>query len=132
MSSIDFIWVFTWQGNHRDIKSNRAQLFLRNKYAVFTTGDTVALLFMTGELHICSYIQLYTYIYRSVNIWAQGITFFSFVMHVYQRRFRTGALGARVTRVRNWGETGERWWCFRTLFWGDNDIISFIEIFWKY
>ena len=43
------------------LSPNRAQLFVRNKYTVFTMGGTVALryvnnfVFFFGELQFCSY-----------------------------------------------------------------------------
>ena len=44
MSSIFSSGIFTWQcKNMEKLSPNRAQLCLRNKYTVFTVGDTVAL-----------------------------------------------------------------------------------------
>ena len=43
------------------LSPNRAQLFLRNKYTVFTMGGTVALRSLnknfSGELQFCSYVK---------------------------------------------------------------------------
>ena len=43
------------------LSPNRAQLFVRNKYTVFTMGGTVALRSVnknsTGELQFCSYLE---------------------------------------------------------------------------
>ena len=52
--------VFTWQSKNMEKSSpNRVQLFLRNKYTVFTIGGTVALRSdskkIFGELQFCSY-----------------------------------------------------------------------------
>ena len=55
-----FIWDFhlTKYKNMEKLSPNRAQLFVRNKYTVFTMGGTVALRsvnnFFYGELQFCS------------------------------------------------------------------------------
>ena len=60
MYRIFFIWDFHWQSKFMDkLSPNRAQLFVRNKYTVFTMGGTVALRSVnknfSGELQFYSY-----------------------------------------------------------------------------
>ena len=49
----------------KKLRPNRAQLFVRNKYTVFTMGGTVHVALrsvnkkISGELQICSYIKMY-------------------------------------------------------------------------
>ena len=56
MSSIFFIWQIE---NMEKLSPNSAQLFLRNKYTVFTIGGNVALQYVNkqffGELQFCSF-----------------------------------------------------------------------------
>ena len=53
--------IFTWQSeNMEKLSPKYAELFLRNKYTVFTMGYTGALRSVkkkiSGELQICSYV----------------------------------------------------------------------------
>ena len=64
MSSILSSGIFTRQSkNMEKLSPNRAQLFVRNKYTVFTMGGTVALRSVnknfSGELQFCSYVYRY-------------------------------------------------------------------------
>ena len=67
MSSIFSSGIFIWQSkNMKKLSPNRARLFVRNKYTVFTMGGTVALRSVnkkiSGELQFCSYICIYIYV----------------------------------------------------------------------
>ena len=59
------------------LSPNRAQLFVRNKYTVFTMGSIVALRsinkFFSGELQFCSYSEyskkefITQYVYKKIH-----------------------------------------------------------------
>ena len=72
--------IFTGQSkNMEKLSPNRAQLFLRDKYTVFTMGGTVALRsvnkFFPGKLQFCSYIfSIYTFTKQVTCTWIKTVS----------------------------------------------------------